>query len=151
MSSIGKIQKNAEKFKLEQIYNNMTPQMYQEGIKRAVREATKTLSQEYDLALEKTTNEYNEKLKMINEQANNRVKMAIDIISIELLYELGNQLECFKDDVEYLDQKIDVVQNIYQKTMDCVWSYLEAKNTKKSFKEFKNKENKVKEVFKIMR
>ena len=151
MSSIGKIQKNAEKFKLEQIYNNMTPQMYQEGIKRAVREATKTLSQEYDLALEKTTNEYNEKLKMINEQANNRVKMAIDIISIELLYELGNQLECFKDDVEYLDQKIDVVQNIYQKTMDCVWSYLEEKNTKKSFKEFKNKENKVKEVFKIMR
>ena len=151
MSSLGKIQKNAEKFELEQIYNNMTPQMYQEGIKRAVKEATKTLSQEYDLALEKTTNEYNEKLKMINEQANNRVKMAIDIISIELLYELGNQLECFKDDVEYLDQKIDVVQNIYQKTMDCVWSYLEAKNTKKSFKEFKNKENKVKEVFKIMR
>ena len=151
MSSLGKIQKNAEKFELEQIYNNMTPQMYQEGIKRAVKEATKTLSQEYDLALEKTTNEYNEKLKMINEQANNRVKMAIDIISIELLYELGNQLECFKDDVEYLDQKIDVVQNIYQKTMDCVWSYLEEKNTKKSFKEFKNKENKVKEVFKIMR
>lgn len=151
MSSIGKIKKNAEKFELEQIYKNMTPQMYQEGIKRAVKEATKTLAKEYDLTLEKTTNEYNEKLKMINENANNRVKMAIDIISIELLYELGNQLECFKDDVEYLDQKIDVVQNIYQKTMDCVWSYLEEKNAKKSFKEFKIKENKVKEVFKIMR
>lgn len=153
MSSLGKIQKNADKYRLEELYKNMTPELYQEGIRKAVNSATSELANQYDIALEKTTNEYNEKLKKVQEQANLRIdetrRLVTNIISVELLYELGNQLECFKEDAEYLEQKIEVVQNIYQNTMDSIYKYVDGKDSKQSYKEFQKKKKKVAEIFGI--
>lgn len=155
MSSLGKIQKNAEKFKLEQYYKNMTPKQYMEGIQNAVTSASRDLSIEYDKELNYIQKQYNEKLKQLQDSYNLRVKegvkIATDLISIALLYELGNQLECFKEDVEFLDQKKEVVRNIYQNTMDVIYAYAESEDNSKAHKDFLEKEKKVKEVFGITR
>ena len=49
MSRIGKLRKNAENYKLNEIYRNMTPEQYQRGIQLAIKNTQNELVAEYNL------------------------------------------------------------------------------------------------------
>lgn len=142
MSSIGKLRKNAENYKINQFYQNMTPEQYQEGIRIAIQKTTDDL-----------TRQYNENLERLKEEANRNISqsatLAIDTISVELLYELGNQLGCFEENPEYLDQKIDTVQRIYENTMNAINKYTRYKKGNQARKDFEKKKHKVQKMFKV--
>ena len=144
MSKLRKIQKNAHQYEINQIYQNMTPEQYKEGIRIAVKNAVDDLSLKFDKQLQKLCDDYN---KQINES----VHITMDTFSIEFLYELGEKLECFKEEPEYLEQKIDLVQSIYENIMGCIKSYVDIKEDGKAYKEFERKRKKIKEVFGIFK
>lgn len=142
MSSLSKLRKNAENYKINQFYQNMTPEQYQEGIRIAIQKTTDDL-----------TRQYNENLERLKEEANRNISqsatLAIDTISVELLYELGNQLGCFEENPEYLDQKIDTVQRIYENTMNAINKYTRYKKGNQARKDFEKKKHKVEKMFKV--
>lgn len=142
MSSLGKIRKNVENYRMNEVYKNMTPEQYREGIRHAVKIATDDMAREYENTLRK-----------VEEKANSRVadgvRFAIDTISVELLYELGNQLGCFEENAEYLDEKIDKVQDIYKNTMSAIEGYTNYKKVGQASKEFEKKKKKVEKMFSI--
>ena len=142
MSSINKIRKNAEKYRLEELYRNMTPEQYQAGIRKAVSLATQNLAKEYDRILEKTRLEATAKLC-------ESIKLSIDTISVELLYELASQLGCFEENVEYLEEKKEKVQGIYEHTMQSIENYTKYKNGNKARKDFEKRKKKVEQFFDI--
>lgn len=142
MSSLGKIKKNAEKFELNQIYKNMTPEQYQEGIRIAVNKAISNLAIEYDNNIKKLKQHFEYELKGCT-------IYAIDTLSVELLYELANQLGCFEENPDYLEDKIYRVKEIYENTMDSIKKYANYKNDKQARKEFEKKKKKVEKMFDI--
>lgn len=142
MSSIGKLRKNAENYRVNELYRNMTPEQYKEGIRRAVDIATKELASRCQRDIERVEEEANKKI----EEA---FRFAIDTISVELLYELGRQLGCFEENAEYLDQKIDRVQEIYKNTMKAIEKYTNYKKIGKARKEFEAKKKKLEKMFNI--
>lgn len=73
----------------------------------------------------------------------------MDTFSIEFLYEVANQLECFVDEPENLDLKIDLVQKIYKNIMKSIQDYADIKNDKEAYKEFHRKKELIKKVFNI--
>ena len=111
-----KIQKNMEDFAVKEYYKNMTPEMYQEGIQRAIKMTEERLTKEYNLELTRMGKEYNNKLQ-------EGALIAMDTLATEMIYELGNVLECYKDEPEYLDQKVEIVQNIYETAMRSIADY----------------------------
>ena len=48
MSSLSKLRKNAENYKINQFYQNMTPEQYQEGIRIAIQKTTDDLTRQYN-------------------------------------------------------------------------------------------------------
>ena len=100
-----KLQKASEDFAIKKYYENMTPEMYQEGIQRAIKMTEEKLTKEYNAELIRMGNEFNQKLQ-------NSALMAMDTLAVEMIYELGNILECYKDQPEYLDQKVINIQMI---------------------------------------
>ena len=101
----GKIQENARNFELDKIYRNMSPELYKETLRLAVKNATEDLGREYDKNLIRMKEECDRAVR-------DSIIMAMDTLSVELVYELGNVLECYVDEPDHLDQKIDIVQNI---------------------------------------
>ena len=142
MSSLNKIKKNAERYRMDEIYRNMTPEQYREGIRLAVKNATEALAKEYDKNLEKVQ----ERAKI---EIKESVRAAIDMLSVELLYELGNQLGCFEENAEYLDEKIEKVQDIYKNTMQAIENYTTIKKQNQAHKNFYKRKEKVEKMFKI--
>lgn len=137
-----KLQKASEDFAIKKYYENMTPEMYQEGIQRAIKMTEEKLTKEYNAELIRMGNEFNQKLQ-------NSALMAMDTLAVEMVYELGNILECYKDQPEYLDQKIDVVQGIYETAMKSIEDYASDKYTddKDAQREFNRKKKVIKNVF----
>jgi len=142
MSSLSKLRKNADKYKINEFYRNMTPEQYQEGIRIAIQNTTDDLTRKYNANLERLKAEAN---RNISESAT----LAIDTISVELLYELGNQLGCFEENPEYLDQKIDTVQRIYENTMNAINKYTRYKKGNQARKDFEKKKHKVEKMFNV--
>lgn len=142
MSSLSKLKKNAENYKINQFYQNMTPEQYQEGIRIAIQKTTNDL-----------TKQYNENLERLKEEANRNISqsatLAIDTISVELLYELGRQLGCFEENAEYLEEKIDKVRDIYINTMEAINKYTKYKKGNQARKDFEKKKRKVQKMFKV--
>ena len=142
MSSIGKLRKNAENYKINQFYQNMTPEQYQEGIRIAIQKTTDDL-----------TRQYNENLERLKAEANRNISqsatLAIDTISVELLYELGRQLGCFEENAEYLEEKIDKVRDIYINTMEAINKYTKYKKGNQARKDFEKKKRTVQKMFKV--
>lgn len=134
MSSLSKLRKNADKYKINEFLKNMTPEQYRFGIEN-VKKNTE----------EEMLIKYNDKLKKIQEENikknNSIVNIAVNMTSIEFLYELGEQLECFIDKPENLEQKIDLVQKISENVMNCIQNY--------SRKDFEEKRKQVEKTFKI--
>ncbi len=137
-----KLQKASEDFAIKKYYENMTPEMYQEGIQRAIKMTEEKLTKEYNAELIRMGNEFNQKLQ-------NSALMAMDTLAVEMVYELGNILECYKDQPEYLDQKIDIVQGIYETAMKSIEDYASDKYTddKDAQREFNRKKKVIKNVF----
>lgn len=142
MSSLSKLKKNVENYKINQFYQNMTPEQYQEGIRIAIQKTTDDL-----------TKQYNENLERLKEEANRNISqsatLAIDTISVELLYELGRQLGCFEENAEYLEEKIDKVRDIYINTMEAINKYTKYKKGNQARKDFEKKKRKVEKMFKV--
>ena len=143
MSSITrKIQKNAEDFVVKEYYKNMTPETYKQGINHAIK-----------LTEEKLTKEFNEKLEYIRSQFNQALQenilIAMDTLATEMIYELGNILECYKDEPEYLDQKIDIVQGIYETAMQSIEDYAsdKYKTNKHAQKAYEKKKKTIQKIF----
>ena len=139
-----KVQKNAEKFEMDKIYQNMTPEQYRAGIRRAAARAAEEVGKEYEHQLEKMRQEYNQSIR-------DAIAVAMDTLSVEIIYELGNVLECYKEDATYLDQKIELVQNIYEAAMNSIKKYSTYKNDNQAKKVYEKKKKQVEKVFKIYR
>lgn len=142
MSSLGKLRKNAQKYNMQEIYNNMTPEDYKNGIKIAVENAVKNLAIEYDKNINKLKREYENNLKY-------STIYAIDTLSVELLYELANQLGCFEENPDFLEDKIYRVKEIYENTMNSIKGYVDFKTDEEAQKEFAIKKKKVEVMFDI--
>ena len=137
-----KLQKASEDFAIKQCYANMTPQMYQEGINRAIKVTEERCLKEYEAELMRIANQYNESIR-------NTTLIAMDTLATEMVYELGNILECYKEEPEYLDQKIDIVQGIYETAMTAIEDYAsdKYKTDKQAQKTFAKKKKMIQKVF----
>lgn len=145
MSSLSrKIQKNAENFAINEYFKNMTPDMYKEGINRAIRMTEERCIKEYETELKRISDQYNESIR-------NTSLVAMDTLATEMIYALGDVLECYKDEPEYLDQKIDIVQGIYETAMHSIEDYASSKykNDEQAQKVFKKKKQTIQKIFKI--
>lgn len=137
-----KIQKNADNFIIDQYYKNMTPEMYREGIRNAIKTTEERLVKRYDAELERITKQYKRDIQ-------ERTLIAMDTLAVEMIYELGNVLECYVDEPEYLDQKIDIVQGIYEKAMTSIGDYAtdKYKSDAQAQKAFEKKKKTIQKIF----
>lgn len=148
MSKYSKIAKNAENFMIDEMYANMKPNEIKNAIKLAVNTERERIYKEYQKLLDKTVKECNEKIK-------ENTCQAIDTISIELLYELANQMDYWNmkedtDEEKYIRDSVKYrIQEVYQNTIDSVIKYSKMKNSKQATKEFKKKYNKIQKEFDI--
>jgi hypothetical protein len=137
-----KIQKNMENFAVKEYYKNMTPETYQEGIQQAIKITEERMTKEYNAELIRMSKEYNRSIQ-------ESTLLAMDTLATEMIYELGNVLECYKDEPEYLDQKIDIVQGIYETAMSSIKDYAsnKYKTDKHAQKEYERKKKLVQKIF----
>ena len=137
-----KMQQNADDFMIKEYFKNMTPETYQQGIKDAIRITENRLTKEYDTDMKRMANQYNQSLR-------EATLIAMDTLATEMVYELGNILNCYVEEPEYLDQKIDVVQGIYETAMTSIEGYATAKykNDKQAQKAFEKKKKTVQRIF----
>ena len=136
------IQKNVDRYVLNEICKNMTPEQYKANIERAISVAAEDLRKYYQIKLDKMQEECNQNIKY-------SITNAIDTIAVELLYELASQLGCFEENPEYLEDKIYRVQEIYDNTMKSIARYTKYKNDKQARKEFEKRKKKVEKMFNI--
>lgn len=142
MSSIGKLRKNAENYRINEIYRNMTPEQYRQGIENAVNMRTEELSKLYAKDIKKIQEEFAEELSV----RNHAIKQ---IMFVELLYELADQLECFVKEPEFLEQKIEKIKGIYENTIKTIEDYTKYKNEGQAVKIFEKKKKKMENMFNI--
>jgi len=142
-SSYKKLEKRAQEYKIKEFYKNMSPKDYQYGIESAIKKTEENLARQYNDKYQKLTESFKLELR-------DGIKMAIDTISVELLYELANQMDVFTEEDEYLlNQKIDKVQEIYINTMETIKKYNNYKNNNQAHREFERKKKKVEKLFSI--
>lgn len=127
---------------VKEYYKNMTPEMYQQGINNAIKLTEERLTKEYNAELLRIAKEFDRKLQ-------EGTLLAMDTLATEMVYELGNILECYKDEPEYLDQKIDIVQGIYETAMQSIEDYAGDKyeTDKQAQKEFERKKKTIQKIF----
>lgn len=86
---------------------------------------------------------YKEKLEQIVEvyrdELNKNASIYIDTILIHTAYELGKQLECFQEEVENKEQKIELIQNILINIQKEIERYNKYKKPSKELQKIKNK------------
>ena len=73
----------------------------------------------------------------------------MDTLDTKMIDELGNVLECYVDEPEYLDQKIDIVQGIYETAMHAIEEYAsdKYKNDAQAQKAYEKKKKKIQKIF----
>ena len=143
MSSLSrKIQKNAEDFAIKEYYKNMTPETYQEGIQRAIKLTEERLTKRYEAELLRMAKE-------LHEDSQESVLVAMDTLATEIVYELGNVLECYKEEPEYLDQKVEIAQNIYEVAMQSIADYASKKykTDKHAQRAYEKKKKTIQKIF----
>lgn len=142
-NALRKIRKNAEEFTLKDFYNKMTPEQYQKGIQTAIERTKKELTAEFEKKYKKLVDEFNYNLQ-------DGMKVAINTISVELIYELAVQMNAFEEeDEEIRKQIIDKVQEIYEHTMDAIKNYSKYKNERQVERELKKRKNKIEKYFNL--
>ena len=144
-SFVRKIEKNAEKQMIDNFYKNMTPEQYREGVRVAIKKTEEDLNRRYQADLVDMSKQYN-RLLQIN------TLEAMDTLAVEMIYELGRMLECYVDEPEFLDQKIDIIQQLYETAMTSIEDYADKtkfKTSKDAQKEFERKKKTIKKIFGI--
>lgn len=134
MSSIGKLRKNAENYRINEFYKNMTPEQYKYAIETAIKNTQNQMLIEYNNKLKKNQEKNNKNIDSI-------VNVAINMTAIEFLYEIGRQLDCYIDKPENIEQKIDLVQEISENVMKHIQDY--------SKSDFEEKRKQVEKIFNI--
>lgn len=134
MSSLSKMNKNIALYNSNQVITKTIAEY--EAEKRAIHDI---YAKEYTRKLELIIQEY-------NKQIDEKVHLSVDILLVSIAYELGKQLQCFDDEVEYKDEKIELVQNILTNVHKEVENYFKKKRPVKEFNKIKKK---VKDVLKI--
>lgn len=138
MSKYSKIAKNAENFMINHMYANMNPTQIRNAIELAVNTERKRLLEEYQKILDKT-------VKECKENTRQNTRQAIDTISVELLYELANQLGYWdmKEDTEeerYIKDSAKYrIQEIYDNTIASITKYTKMKKSSQATREFRKK------------
>ena len=137
-----KLQKASEDFAIKKYYESMTPEMYQEGIQNAIKMTEQRCLKTYEEELMRITKQYNDSIR-------NTTLIAMDTLATEMIYELGNILECYKEEPEYLDQKIDIVQGLYETAMKAIEDYASSKykTDKQAQKAFAKKKKTIQKIF----
>ena len=143
-SPFRKVQKSANQYKLNEFYEHMTPEMYREGIRSVAAHAAEDVGKEYEKQIAKLKEEYNTNIK-------EGITMAMDTLAIEFIYELGNVLECYNDEPTYLEQKVEIVQKIYENAMNNIKDYAKYKNDNQAQKVYEKKKKLVENTFNIYR
>lgn len=141
-SKLKKIQKNAKDFAIQKYYENMTPQMYQEGIRNAIKITEERMNDAFHKDSIRMVEDFNKRLQEC-------ALFSMDTLATEMIYELGRLLECYVDEPENLEQKIDVVQGIYETAIHAIEDYGsdKYKNDKEAQKEFERKKKVIFDVF----
>ena len=139
-----KLRKNAEEYEMEQIYKNMTPDLYRQSVNVAIKKAEERVANVYEKELLRMADKYNENMR-------DGTLVAMDTLAVEMLYELGDMLECYVDEPEFLDQKIEIIQKLYETAMNSIKDYAgpKYKNDKQAQKVFAKKKKTVKKLFNI--
>ena len=137
-----KLQKASEDFAVKKYYESMTPETYKDGIQRAIKMTEERCLKEYEAELVRMSKEFNRKLQ-------DATLIAMDTLATEMIYELGNVLECYVDEPEYLDQKVDIVQNIYETAMRSIEDYASEKykTDKDAQKVYEKKKKTIQKLF----
>ena len=138
MSSLGKIRKNVDRYRMEEFCRQMTPEQYKQALKTAVKAATENLALEYDRQLAK-----------IQKETNDEIGALIHVIIVEILYEIATQMDCFVENPEFLDQKTDKIQEIFDNAMNSIQSYISYKKTGVSLKEYHEKKKKLEKTINL--
>ena len=143
MGNLRKLRKNTEKYKINSIYDKMTPEDYKNGIHIAVEEARKDLAMEFNKKYKKLVDNFNKELNL-------SVISAINTISVELLYELAVQMNAFDEsDEERLNSIKYRVQEMYENIMNAIKKYANYKNDRQASKKFEEKRKKVEKLFDV--
>ena len=139
-----KLKRNAEEFEMEQIYKNMTPDLYRQSVNVAIKKAEERVADMYEKELLRMADKYNESII-------ESTLSAMDTLAVEILYKLGDMLECYVEEPEFLDQKIEIIQQLYGTAMNSIKDYASPKyrNDKQAQKIFAKKKKTVKKLFKI--
>lgn len=148
MSKLGKLRKNSENFFLKEVYSKMSPQEISDAIQLALDKQKAELVNAFNKDFARLENEYNKRL-------NQNTHTIIDTISVELLYELANQMDYWnlKEDTEeekYIkDSARYRIQEIYVNTIEKINKYSKMKNEKQANKSFDIRKNKIQKEFHI--
>lgn len=149
MSSIArKINKNAENFMLENLYKNMTPEQYKIALKNAIDKTTKELTTRFEVEYEKLRKSYQQELDY-------NAATIMNTISVELLYEIANQIEYWdmkeetEDDIYTKESAKFRIKEIYSNTMQSIKQYATMKKGEKAFKVFEKRKKQLEKEFDI--
>ena len=127
MSSLSKLQKNIN------VYNqNQVITMKRSDYEQQISNIRMQERQMYKQKLEQIVEVYRDEL-------NKNASIYIDTILIHTAYELGKQLECFQDEVENKEQKIELIQNILINIQKEIERYNKYKKPSKELQKIKNK------------
>jgi hypothetical protein len=127
MSSLSKIQKNINVYNQNQVITLKRSDYEQQIVNIRMQE-----KQMYQEKLEHIVEIYANEL-------NNNARVYLDTLLIHIAYELGNQLECFQDEVENKEQKIELIQNILINIQKEIERYNKYKKPSKELQKIKNK------------
>ena len=127
MSSLSKIQKNINVYAQSQVIT-MKRSDYEQQIAN-IRQQEREMYQE---KLEKIVEVYGEEIR-------HNAHACLDTLLIHIAYELGKQLECFNDEVEYKEEKVELVQKIMVNIQEEIVRYNKYKKPTKELQKIKNK------------
>jgi hypothetical protein len=148
MSKLGKLRKNAENFAINDVYKNMTPEQYRNAVKYAVEKTKNDLIKEFEIKYTKLQNKFTNDLKGMTGNI-------IDTISVELLYELANQMGYWElkeetEEEKYIKESVKYrIQEIYTNTIDSIKKYGKMKRGSQAVRTFEKKKSKIEKEFDI--
>ena len=149
MSGIGrKINKNAKEFNMLDAYGKMTPLQIQGAIQTALAAQKRELVNQFEIEYMKQREEFNRTIR-------HNFSNVTDIVSVELLYELANQMKYWDlkvetEEDEYVRDSIKYrVREMFENTMAKINQYADMKYEEIAAKEFEKRKKKIQREFNI--
>lgn len=134
-NKLKKIEENANKFDFNKMVKELTPEQYMKNI-AYVREQER--KKYYDCLIE-----IEDRYKKANYD---NILNTVNVMSVEILYEVATKLGMFNEDCEAMEQKIDLIQEIYENTMRSVEKYAKCKTDNQAQRSFNEKIKKMKKL-----